>query len=56
MVDAPVSGSIITLQEEIVGDLGGRKETSKKVKPSARHRPKSHVGERLALVMRSART
>src|ERR1700687_4461146 len=56
MVDAPVSGSVITLQEgKISVMVGGRKETFEKVKPLLLDiGPKvTHVGENgLALVMK----
>ena len=56
MVDAPVSGSIITLQEgKLSVMVGGRKETLEKVKPLLQDiGPKvTHVGDNgLALVMK----
>src|SRR5438477_3318082 len=58
MVDAPVSGSIITLQEgKLSVMVGGRKETLEKVKPLLEDiGPKvTHVGDNgLALVMKIA--
>src|SRR5216110_2027329 len=58
MVDAPVSGSIITLQEgKLSVMVGGRKETLEKVKPLLQDiGPKvTHVGDNgLALVMKIA--
>jgi 3-hydroxyisobutyrate dehydrogenase-like beta-hydroxyacid dehydrogenase len=56
MVDSPVSGSVITLQEgKLSVMVGGRKETFEKVKPLLQDiGPKvTHVGENgLALVMK----
>jgi 3-hydroxyisobutyrate dehydrogenase-like beta-hydroxyacid dehydrogenase len=58
MVDAPVSGSVITLQEgKLSVMVGGRKETFERLKPLLLHiGPKvTHVGENgLALAMKIA--